>query len=350
MTIILSPDSTAQEGCRIMNTADRAPLIEVRNLVKYFDVKNKGKLHAVDDISFDIFPGETLGLVGESGCGKSTVGNVLIKLLPATGGRMLYRGKDILFAKESEIKEYRKKMQIIFQDPYSSLNPKKTVKHILREPYVIHRVARGKALDERIAELCAMTGISPDLLKKYPHELDGGVRQIVGIARALSLSPEFIVCDEPVSSLDVSIQATIINLLMDLQKKLGLAYLFISHDLSVVRHISNRIAVMYLGKMAEAADTDEMFENPRHPYTIALLSAVPRIDTANKISRIVLKGDVTSPVNPKEGCRFASRCWMARDLCTRTTPEFKEIAPGHQVACHFHEESMELAKKLERKA
>ena len=231
-----------------MEATNWAPLIEVRNLVKHFDIKGKGKLHAVDDVSFDIFPGETLGLVGESGCGKSTVGNLLVRLLPATGGQMRYRGgTDILTAKESELKEFRKKMQIIFQDPYSSLNPKKNIKSILQESYVIHKIAKGKELDERILELCEMAGIDKDLLKKYPHELDGGKRQIVGIARALSLSPEFIVCDEPVSSLDVSIQATIINLLMDLQKKLGLAYLFISHDLSVVRHISNRIAVMYLG-------------------------------------------------------------------------------------------------------
>jgi oligopeptide/dipeptide ABC transporter ATP-binding protein len=241
-------------------------------------------------------------------------------------------------------------MQIIFQDPYSSLNPKKTIKSIMSEAYLIHRIARGRELKARILELCEMTGITEDILGKYPHELDGGKRQIVGIARALSLSPEFIVCDEPVSSLDVSIQATIINLLMDLQKKLGLAYLFISHDLSVVRHISNRIAVMYLGKMAEAADTDELFANPCHPYTIALLSAVPRIDMENKVSRIVLKGDITSPVNPKPGCRFASRCWMARDICTHESPELQEISPGHSVACHFYKETRELAQKLERKA
>lgn len=333
-----------------MSNMNNTPLIEVQNLKKYFDVKNKGKLHAVDDISFNIFPGQTLGLVGESGCGKSTVGNLVVRLTPATSGKMLYRGKDILFAGNSEIKEYRKKMQIIFQDPYSSLNPKKTVKSILSEAYLIHKLASGKELKERILELCAMTGINEEMLNKYPHELDGGKRQIVGIARALSLSPEFIVCDEPVSSLDVSVQATIINLLMYLQQKLGLAYLFISHDLSVVRHISNRIAVMYLGKIAEAASTDEMFENPYHPYTIALLSAVPRIDTSSKMSRIVLKGDVVSPVNPKEGCRFASRCWMARDICTKKSPELVEVSPGHCVACHFYNESRELAQKLERQA
>jgi oligopeptide/dipeptide ABC transporter ATP-binding protein len=331
-----------------MNDTNKKPLIEVRNLKKYFDIKKKGKLHAVDDISFDIYPGETLGLVGESGCGKSTVGNLLIRLLSATSGKMLYRDKDILFAGPSEIKEYRKKMQIIFQDPYSSLNPKKTVKSILSEAYVIHKLAKGSELMERIKELCQATGINEALLNKYPHELDGGKRQIVGIARALSLSPEFIVCDEPVSALDVSIQATIINLLMDLQKKMGLAYLFISHDLSVVRHISNRIAVMYLGQIVEFAETDEMFEKPYHPYTIALLSAVPRIDVGNKISRIVLKGDVTSPVNPGAGCRFAPRCWMSKDICREKSPELQEVEPGHKVACHFCNESRELAQKIER--
>lgn len=331
-----------------MNETKNTPLIEIQNLKKYFEIKGKGNLHAVDDVSFNIYPGETLGLVGESGCGKSTVGNLLMRLLPATSGKMLYRGKDILFAGNSEIKEYRKKMQIIFQDPFSSLNPKKTIKSILSEAYIIHKIASGAELDKRISELCEMAGISEELLNKYPHELDGGKRQIVGIARALSLNPEFIVCDEPVSALDVSIQATIINLLMDLQKKLGLAYLFISHDLSVVRHISNRIAVMYLGKIAEFAETDEMFANPVHPYTIALLSAVPRIDTDEKMSRIVLKGDVTSPLNPKPGCRFASRCWMARDICSEKEPELKEISAGHCVACHFANESRELAKKLER--
>ncbi len=333
-----------------MNETNKKPLIEVQNLKKYFDIKGKGKLHAVDEVSFNIYPGETLGLVGESGCGKSTVGNLLMRLLPATSGKMLYRDKDILFAGNSEIKEYRKKMQIIFQDPFSSLNPKKTIKSVLSEAYLIHHIAKGAELDKRIGELCEMTGISEDMLRKYPHELDGGKRQIVGIARALSLNPEFIVCDEPVSALDVSIQATIINLLMDLQKKLGLAYLFISHDLSVVRHISNRIAVMYLGKIAETADTDEMFANPVHPYTIALLSAVPRIDTDEKMSRIVLKGDVTSPLNPKPGCRFAGRCWMAQKLCSEAEPELKEVSPGHCVACHFSSESQELAKKLERSA
>ncbi len=331
-----------------MSEAAKTPLIEVHDLRKYFDIKNRGKLHAVDDISFNIYAGETLGLVGESGCGKSTVGNVLMRLLPATGGQMLYRGKDILFAGNAEILEYRKKIQIIFQDPYSSLNPKKTIRSILSEAYLIHKLAKGAALMQRINELCDMTGISKDMLEKYPHELDGGKRQLVGIARALSLNPEFIVCDEPVSALDVSVQATIINLLMNLQKKLGVAYLFISHDLSVVRHISQRIAVMYLGQIVESAPTDEMFENPCHPYTVALLSAVPKIDTSNKMSRIVLKGDVSSPVNPGPGCRFAPRCWMARDICKEKSPKLAELSPGHFAACHFYLESRKKALKLER--
>ena len=324
--------------------SERKPLIQVKNLKKYFDVKGKGKLHAVDNVSFDIYPGETLGLVGESGCGKSTVGNVLMQLHKATDGQMLYRGKDVFTASPKERFELCKKIQIIFQDPYSSLNPRKTVRSILQESYKIHKVARGKELDKKILELCADCGITEDLLNKYPHELDGGKRQIVGIARSLSLSPDFIVCDEPVSALDVSIQATIINLLMDLQKKHGLSYLFISHDLSVVRHISTRIAVMYLGQIIEIAETDEIFDNARHPYTIALLSAIPKVQIGEKISRIVLKGDVPSPVNPGEGCRFAPRCWMAKDICKTKAPELSPIdETGHCVACHFWQDSKELA-------
>lgn len=329
--------------------SQKQPLIQVRNLKKYFDIKDKGKLHAVDDVSFDIYPGETLGLVGESGCGKSTVGNVLMRLHQATDGQMLYRGMDVFKANPKERFDLCKKIQIIFQDPYSSLNPRKTVRSILQESYKIHKIAKGKELDEKILALCADCGITEDLLNKYPHELDGGKRQIVGIARALSLSPEFIVCDEPVSSLDVSIQATIINLLMDLQKKHGLSYLFISHDLSVVRHISNRIAVMYLGQIIEIADTDDIFESARHPYTIALLSAIPKVQIGERISRIVLKGDVPSPLNPGEGCRFAPRCWMAQDICKTQTPALTPIDEnGHCVACHFWQDSQKLAVNAQK--
>jgi len=325
------------------------PLIEVKNLKKYFKIKGKGTLHAVDDVSFEIYPGETLGLVGESGCGKSTVGNVLLRLHKRTAGQMFYRGQDVFGAGKKESFELCKKIQIIFQDPYSSLNPRKTIRSILNEAFKIHRVAFGKELEQKVRGICEDAGISEDLLNKYPHELDGGKRQVVGIARALSLSPEFIVCDEPVSALDVSIQATIINLLMNLQKKHGLSYLFISHDLSVVRHISNRIAVMYLGEIIEMAPTDAVFESARHPYTIALLSAVPKIEIGSKVSRIVLKGDVASPINMGSGCRFATRCWMSQDVCKESSPKLTEISPGHSVACHFHEQSIENAKVLERK-
>ena len=320
------------------------PLVKVKNLKKYFKIPKKGMLHAVDDVSFEVGQGETLGLVGESGCGKSTVGNVVMRLLPKTDGQLFYRGKDVFAAKGAESFDYRKKMQIIFQDPYSSLNPRKTIKVILSEAYLIHKLAAGAELNKRIAELCDTVGIAAGLLDHYPHELDGGMRQVVGIARALSLSPDFIVCDEPVSSLDVSIQAKIINLLMDLQKKMNLSYLFISHDLSVVRHISNRIAVMYLGQVVELADTDTIFQNTLHPYSIALLSAVPRVDVDKKSARVVLKGDVPSPMNPKPGCRFAPRCWMSSPECLGSTPALAEVAPGHYVACHFADESRERVK------
>ena len=321
------------------------PLVKIEHLKMYFDVPGKGKLHAVDDISLDIMPNETVGLVGESGCGKSTVGNVLIQLLKATGGKIYFEGSNILEADRKERQELRKKMQIIFQDPYSSLNPRESVETILEDPYQIHKMASGKELKQKVAELAETVGLEHYVLEKFPHELDGGKRQLVGIARALAMSPKFIICDEPVSALDVSVQATIINLLIDMQKKRGLSYLFISHDLSVVRHISNRVAVMYLGQIVELAPTDEIFANTLHPYSIALLSAVPQIDFENKKERIVLKGDVPSPVNPKPGCRFAPRCWMAKDICRAESPELKEVAPGHCVACHFWQEAQKRANQ-----
>ncbi len=319
--------------------ANQEPYISVKHLKKYFDIKNKGKLHAVDDVSFDVYPGETLGLVGESGCGKSTVGNVVMRLHKATGGEVICEGKNIFALSKEESLENRKKMQMIFQDPFSSLNPQKTIRQILKEPYEIHHLLRGKALEEKVIELLDIVGLEHDTLYKFPHELDGGRRQLVGIARSLALGSKFIVCDEPVSALDVSMQATIINLLMDLQKKLGLSLLFISHDLSVVRHISNRIAVMYLGQIAEMAETDAIFENAMHPYTIALLSAVPNPDPDQQVNRIILKGDVPSPINPPAGCRFAGRCWMAQDRCFTDHPELQEVEPGHYVACHYCRES-----------
>jgi len=340
----------AQQTASASAGTSRQPLVQVKNLKKHFVIKGKGMLHAVDDISFEIYPGETLGLVGESGCGKSTVGNVLMRLHKQTAGSMLFRDVDVFKADARQGFDLCKKMQIIFQDPYSSLNPRKTIRMILQEAYEIHKIAKGEEMDRQIRQLCAETGISEDFLNKYPHELDGGNRQIVGIARALSLSPEFVVCDEPVSSLDVSIQATIINLLMDLQRKKNLAFLFISHDLSVVRHISNRIAVMYLGQIIELADTDEIFSNTLHPYSIALLSAVPKVETGNKVSRIVLKGDVPSPLNPKEGCRFAPRCWMARERCKTETPPLVDAdGNGHKVACHYWQESQAKAIEAQKR-
>ena len=320
------------------------PLVRVKNLKKYFDIPRKGKLHAVDDVSFDVYPGETLGLVGESGCGKSTAGHTVMRLQPQTSGQMLYRGKDVFSAKGKDDLELRKSMQIIFQDPYSSLNPRKTIRSILSEPYVIHRYGDKKTIQEAIEKLCALVELSPDLLNCYPHELDGGMRQVVGIARAFSLSADFVVCDEPVSSLDVSVQARIVNLLMDLQRKSGISYLFISHDLSVVRHISNRIAIMYLGQIVEMANTDDIFQNACHPYSIALLSAIPRVERAKRQSRIVLKGDVPSPMNPKPGCRFAPRCWMAPKDCFSENPPITELTPGHFVACPYANVSKERAK------
>lgn len=273
-----------------------------------------------------------------------------MRLHKATSGEMLFKDKNVFQATGmADQFELCSKIQIIFQDPYSSLNPRKRIRSILKEAYKIHKLGTDKEMDEKIEQLCDDCGISRDLLNKYPHELDGGKRQIVGIARALSLSPEFIVCDEPVSSLDVSIQATIINLLMDLQKKRGLSYLFISHDLSVVRHISNRIAVMYLGQMIEIAETDAIFEGAAHPYTIALLSAIPKVELGKKVSRIVLKGDVPSPLNPPPGCRFAPRCWMAQEICKTQNPELVDMGEGggHCVACHFWKESRQKAQEIQ---
>ena len=323
------------------------PLLEVRHLKKYFSIPRKGNLHAVDDVSFQVYPGETLGLVGESGCGKSTVGNVIMQLHKRTDGEIYLSGKDV-FRPDADKNEFCRNVQIIFQDPYSSLNPRKTIKDILSEPLLIQKLAKkGPELDHVLSELCQTVGLSEDLLNHYPHELDGGMRQVVGIARALSLNPSFIVCDEPVSALDVSVQAKIINLLMDLQKQRGLSYLFISHDLSVVRHISNRIAVMYLGQIVEMADTDTIFNNAMHPYTIALMSAVPKVSVDKKVSRIVLAGDVPSPMNPKPGCRFAPRCWMACPECSQCTPDLKEVEPGHFVSCMYAATSRERAKTAE---
>lgn len=315
----------------------------MKNLKKYFQVGSGKTLHAVDDVSFSLEKGQTLGLVGESGCGKSTVGTVIMRLQDPTSGELLFEGKDIFKCKNrKENLQYCKEMQIVFQDPYSSLNPKKTIRSILSEGYLIHHTVSKKDLNDVLALLSEKTGISKDMWDQYPHELDGGKRQVVGIARALSMNPKFIVCDEPVSSLDVSVQAKVLNLLMDLQKEMNLSYLFISHDLSVVKHISDRIAVMYLGQIVETADKETLFADTRHPYSIALLSAIPKVDVENKVSRIVLKGDVPSPINPKPVCRFANRCWMSQPICFEQEPELKEVSPGHCVKCHFAEKSREL--------
>lgn len=326
------------------------PLIRAENLKKHFKVKKKGMLHAVDNVSFYVNQGETLGLVGESGCGKSTVGNVVMGLTPKTDGNLYYRGIDVFNANAEDKMYLRKKMQIIFQDPFSSLNPRKTVEQILSEAYQIHKIGSKEEIKKRVVELCDKVEIPRNLLDRYPHELDGGMRQVVGIARALSLDADFIVCDEPVSSLDVSVQAHIINMLMDMQKKMNLSYLFISHDLSVVRHISNRIAVMYLGQIVETAEADDIFANPMHPYSIALLSAVPvvNVDNSKRQKRIVLEGDVPSPMNPVPGCRFAPRCWMAHADCRDADPTLQEVTPGHCVACFYAKEARERAEEIKK--
>lgn len=323
---------------------DGAPLIEVKNLKKYFKINGKETLHAVDDVSFTVERGETVGLVGESGCGKSTIGTVMMRLQSQTSGQVLLDGKNIFDIKrEADDMEVRRKMQIVFQDPYSSLNPRKRIKNILSESYETLNLCSRADLDNTLQMLCDKVGISRDMWMQFPHELDGGKRQIVGIARALSVNPAFIVCDEPVSALDVSVQAKILNLLMSLQKEMNLSYLFISHDLSVVKHISHKIAVMYLGRLVEYADKETLFNNTLHPYSLALLSAIPQVNTENKVHRIVLKGDVVSPINPKPQCRFAPRCWMSQPICFEQEPELCTVEPGHCVACHFAKESRERA-------
>ncbi|HCA41264.1 MAG TPA: ABC transporter ATP-binding protein [Aminobacterium sp.] len=313
----------------------RKKLIEVNHLKKYFQTK-KGMLHAVDDVSFFVYEGETLGLVGESGCGKSTLGRVMIRLLDATDGEVIYRGDNILKYNKRQMKELRKNVQIVFQDPYSSLNPRLSVAELIAEPLIVNGVYRSKAeRDKRVLDLMDTVGLAQRLVDVYPHELDGGRRQRIGIARSLALNPEFIVLDEPVSALDVCIQAQILNLLNTLKKERGYTYIFIAHNLSVVKHVSDRIAVMYLGKIVELSDYRTIFADPLHPYTQALLSAIPIPKVDQKRDRIILEGDVPSPVEPPEGCRFAGRCRYRQDICEQRTPELREIDNGHFVACHF---------------
>ncbi len=316
------------------------PLIRAKNIKKYFHVAG-GELRAVDDISFDIYEGETLGLVGESGCGKSTAGRTIIKLYDPTGGELFFDGKDIFSMNAHQLHEQRKNFQMIFQDPYASLNPRMTVLDIVAEPLDIHRMcSNSKERYERVVELLSRVGLSEEHAMRFPHEFSGGQRQRVGIARALALHPKFIVCDEPISALDVSIQAQVVNLLQDLQKEMGLTYLFIAHDLSMVRYISDRVAVMYLGKFMELAGSSELYDHPMHPYTKALLSAIPIPDpeVQKNRHRIMLEGDVPSPINVKPGCRFVERCQYATERCRKEDPEFREIREKHFVACHRTEE------------
>ena len=323
---------------------EKQVLLQVEGLKKYFPVV-QGKLlgrvikqlRAVDDVSFDVHQGETLGLVGESGCGKSTTGRSILQLYKPTDGKVVYAGTDLVHASKGEVRKLRQKMQIIFQDPYASLNPRMTVSETIGDPIRIHNLLPRNEVEERVKELLAMVGLNPAFTNRYPHEFSGGQRQRIGIARALALNPDLIVCDEPISALDVSIQAQVVNLLEDLQDKLGLTYLFIAHDLSMVRHISTRVAVMYLGVIVELADRTELYENPLHPYTQALLSAVPIPDpkVEKKRERIILTGDVPSPIDPPSGCRFRTRCPLAADICAAERPAFREVTPKHWAACHF---------------
>lgn len=318
------------------------PIVEVKNLKKYFHTK-RGMLHAVDNVSFSIMKGETLGLVGESGCGKSTLGRAMIRLLEATSGEVNFWGEDILRFSNSKMKEMRKKIQIVFQDPYSCLNPRLSVSELISEPLLVNNVfSRSSDRMNKVKELMDTVGLAHRLINTYPHELDGGRRQRVGIARSLALSPEFIVLDEPVSALDVCIQAQVLNLLNNLQKEFGYTYVFISHNLSVVKHVSDRIAVMYLGSMVELTDYQSIFKDPLHPYTQALLSAIPiaKMDV-DRSKRIILEGDVPSPIEPPAGCRFAGRCRYRQERCTSETPELRQIDPGRWVACHYAKELKE---------
>ena len=343
----IGSEAEAEAKAKARARAGVGLLLEVNNLKKYFPVRRGvfrrtvGWVKAVDDISFFIKNRETLGLVGESGCGKTTCGRTILRLIEPTSGQAIFykdgRAVEIFKLRGKQLKELRREMQIIFQDPYSSLNPRMTIGDIVGEPLVVHRVGRKKEIRQRVAELLEAVGLNPQYMKRYPHEFSGGQRQRIGIARALALEPKLIIADEPVSALDVSIQAQVLNLLEDLQVQFGLTYLFIAHDLSVVKHISDRVAVMYLGKIVEMAGTDELFADPKHPYTEALMSAVPVPDPDFHMERIILQGDVPSPVNPPSGCYFHPRCSYAKEVCSTTAPKFRDLGGEHFAACHFAE-------------
>lgn len=322
----------------MMDSKKNDILLDVQHLKKYFSTST-GMLHAVDDVSFQIERGKTLGIVGESGCGKSTIGRTILRLLEPTSGKVIFDGKDIASLSKDELRKTRQDMQIIFQDPFSSLDPRMTVAQIIAEPLKLHKIITNKReREQRVLELMATVGLAERLYDTYPHELDGGRRQRIGIARALAMKPKFIVCDEPVSALDVSIQAQILNLMEDIQESDGLTYIFITHDLSVVNHFADDIAVMYMGRMVEKVPSEVLFTKPMHPYTQALLSAIPIPDIHTQMHRIVLKGEVTSPIEPKPMCRFAARCPYASEACLRSEPELKEVEPDHWVACFRHKE------------
>jgi oligopeptide transport system ATP-binding protein len=329
-------------------------LLKVENLVKHFPItkgtifqKQVGAVHAVDGVSFHIYEGETLGLVGESGCGKSTTGRAILQLHRPTSGSVLFEGTDLTKLKGEDLRKMRRRMQMIFQDPYASLNPRMTVGEIIGEPLLIHGICKNKnEAEKEVQKLLKLVGLNPSYTNRYPHEFSGGQRQRIGVARALALNPSLIICDEPISALDVSIQAQVVNLLEDLQKQFNLTYLFIAHDLSMVRHISSRVAVMYLGLIVELATRNELYAHPLHPYTQALLSAVPIPDPVaeEKRTRIILQGDVPSPVNPPSGCHFRTRCPLAASICAEAEPEFREVSPGHFVACHMVEKGGDFSQ------